>query len=141
MSKRKLTMEEKKAIAFDLYMDTDKTQKEIAEIVGVTEKTIGKWKAEGDWDLLKNATSITARNIIDNLYKRAYILSEDPESKADDIIKIANSIEKLSNKKVTVSQIINVFKDFTKWAFSENAETAKEINLLQKKYIDFKISE
>jgi len=141
MSRRKLTMEEKKAIAFDLYMDTDKSQKEIAGIVGVTEKTIGKWKTEGEWDLLKNATSITARNIIDNLYKRAYALSENPESKADDIIKIANSIEKLSNKKVTVSQIINVFKDFTKWAFSENAEIAKDINLLQKKYIDYKISE
>lgn len=141
MSEKKLSLEEKKAIALDLYMDTDKTQKEIAKIVGITEKTLTKWKVEGEWDLLKNATSITARSIIDNLYKKAHNLSKDPDSKADDIIKIANSIEKLSNKKVTISQIINVFRDFTSWAFGQNAELTKEINLLQKKYIDHKIGE
>ncbi|WP_185269162.1 hypothetical protein [Elizabethkingia anophelis] len=139
--KRKLTSDEKYAIAQDLFLETDKTQKEIAQIVHVTEKTLTKWKNEGDWETLKNASTVTARKIIDNLYKRAYALSEDPKSKPDDIIKIANSIEKLSNRKVTVSQIINVFKDFISYAFNQNAELAKEINLLQKKYVDHKIGE
>lgn len=139
--KRKLTSDEKYAIAQDLFLETDKIQKEIAQIVHVTEKTLTKWKNEGDWETLKNASTVTARKIIDNLYKRAYALSEDPKSKPDDIIKIANSIEKLSNRKVTVSQIINVFKDFISYAFNQNAELAKEINLLQKKYVDFKIGE
>lgn len=141
MAKKKLTRAEKQAIALDLFLDTDKTQKEIAEIVSVTEKTVTKWKTEGDWELLKNAETVTARKIIENLYKRAYTLSQDENSKADDIIKIANSIEKLANKKVTISQIINVFKDFTTWAFSEDAELAKEINLLQKKYVNYKIGQ
>ena len=139
--KRKLSNDEKYAIAQDLFLETDKTQKEIAEIVHVTEKTLGKWKTEGEWEMLKNASTVTARKIIDNLYKRAHTLSEDPTSKPDDIIKIANSIEKLSNKRVTVSQIINVFKDFTSYAFNQDAELAKEINLLQKKYVDYKIGE
>lgn len=139
--KKKLTNDEKYAIAQDLFLDTDKTQKEIAEIVHVTEKTLGKWKTEGDWDMLKNASTVTSRKIIENLYKRAYDLSLDPKSKPDDIIKVALSIEKLSNKKVTVSQIINVFKDFIGFAFKDNAELAKEINMMQKKYVDFKISE
>ncbi|WP_086984829.1 hypothetical protein [Elizabethkingia miricola] len=139
--KRKLTSDEKYAIAQDLFLETDKTQKEIAQIVHVTEKTLTKWKNEGDWETLKNASTVTARKIIDNLYKRAYALSEDPKSKPDDIIKIANSIEKLSNRKVTVSQIINVFKDFISYAFNQNADLAKEINLLQKKYVDHKIGE
>lgn len=139
--KRKLTSDEKYAIAQDLFLETDKTQKEIAQIVHVTEKTLTKWKNEGDWETLKNASTVTARKIIDNLYKRAYALSEDPKSKPDDIIKIANSIEKLSNRKVTVSQIINVFKDFISYAFNQNADLAKEINLLQKKYVDYKIGE
>ncbi|WP_312296871.1 hypothetical protein [Chryseobacterium sp.] len=139
--KKKLSGDEKYAIAQDLYLETDKTQKEIAQIVHVTEKTLGKWKTEGEWELLKSASTVTARKIIDNLYKRAHILSEDPKSKPNDIIQIANSIEKLSNKKVTVSQIINVFKDFITYAFSQNPELAKEINLLQKKYVDHKIGE
>ncbi len=141
MAVKKLSREEKYAIAFDLFMDTDKSQKEIASIAGVTEKTLTKWKVDNEWDLLKSAETVTARKIIDNLYKRAYKLSQDEDSKADDIIKIANSIEKLSNKKVTISQIINVFKDFTTWAFGEEPETAKAINKLQRKYIDFKIGQ
>lgn len=139
--KKKLTSDEKYAIAQDLFLETDKTQKEIAQIAHVTEKTLTKWKNEGEWETLKNASTVTARKIIDNLYKRAYTLSEDPKSKPDDIIKIANSIEKLSNRKVTVSQIINVFKDFISYAFNQNADLAKEINLLQKKYVDYKIGE
>ncbi|WP_312399509.1 transposase [Chryseobacterium sp.] len=139
--RKKLTNEEKYSIAQDLYLETDKTQKEIAEIVGVTEKTLGKWKWDGEWELLKSASTVTSRKIIDNLYKRAYELSENPKSKPDDIIKIANSIEKLSNKKVTVSHIINVFKDFTAYAFNQDADLAKKINLMQKKYVDFKIGE
>ncbi|MDN4015252.1 hypothetical protein QX233_22650, partial [Chryseobacterium gambrini] len=87
----------------DLFLETDKTQKEIAEIIHVTEKTLGKWKTEGEWDLLKSASTVTARKIIENLYKKAHALSEDPKSKPNDIIQIANSIEKLSNKKVTIS--------------------------------------
>lgn len=139
--KKKLSNEEKYAIAQDLFMDTDKTQKEIAEIVHVTEKTLTKWKTQGDWEMLKNASTVTARKIIENLYKRSYDLSLDPKSKPDDIIKLALSIEKLSNKRVTVSQIINVFKDFIAFAFKENADLAKEINLMQKKYVDYKIGE
>ncbi|KFF13109.1 hypothetical protein IW15_10120 [Chryseobacterium soli] len=139
--RKRLTNDEKYAIAQDLFLETDKTQKEIAEIIHVTEKTLGKWKIEGDWEMLKSASTVTARKIIENLYKKAHALSEDPKSKPNDIIQIANSIEKLSNKKVTVSQIINVFKDFTTYAFTQDAELAKEVNLLQKKYVDFKIGE
>lgn len=139
--KKRLTNDEKYAIAQDLFLETDKTQKEIAEIIHVTEKTLGKWKTEGDWDMLKSATTVTARKIIENLYKKAHALSEDPKSKPNDIIQIANSIEKLSNKKVTISQIINVFRDFIIYAFTQDPEIAKEVNLLQKKYVDFKIGE
>jgi uncharacterized protein YjcR len=139
--KKKLTGDEKYSIAQDLFLETDKTQKEIAEMINVTEKTLGKWKAQGEWDMLKSASTVTARKIIENLYKKAHALSEDPKSRPNDIIQIANSIEKLSNKKVTISQIINVFKDFTTYAFTQNAELAKEINLLQKKYVDYKIGE
>ena len=139
MAKKALGREEKKAIALDLFLDTDKTQKEIAEIVNVTEKTVTKWKVEGDWDLLKSASTITARNIIDNIYQKMHELSLSDKLEADKLIKLASTIEKLSNKKVTVSQIINVFKDFTTWAFGEDPELAKQINLLQKKYVNNKI--
>lgn len=138
--KQSLSNEDKKALAYELFMETDKTGKEISSIVGVTEKTYGNWKAAGDWELRKQAQTITAKNIVANLYQKAYELSLQEKVDADKLVKLANTIEKLSNKKVTISHIINVFKDFTTWAFSENPELAKQINVMQRKYVDFKVN-
>lgn len=140
MAKKKgISTDDKKSIALELYLETDKSQKEIAIIVGVAEKTLGTWKQAGDWELLKQAQTVTVKNIITNLYNKAFELSQADKVDADKLVKIANTIDKLQNKKVTISHIINVFKDFTTYAFGENPTLAKEINLLQKKYIDFKV--
>lgn len=138
--KNAMSNDDKKSIALELYLETDKSQKEIALIVGCTEKTFTNWKLSGDWELLKQAQTITAKNIITNIYNAAHkeSLKEDPN--ADKMIKYANSIEKLQNKKVTIAQIINVFKDYTIFAFSENPELAKLNNVLQRKYIEFKVN-
>ncbi len=136
-----MTIKDKKGVAEDLFLNTDKTQKEIATIVKVTEKTLGKWKDEGEWELLRQAQTVTAKNIIHNLYKKSYEESLKDDPSADKMIKYAGAIEKLSNRKVTISQIINVFKDFTTYAFGENPEVAKSINELMRGYVDTKINE
>lgn len=141
MAKKKgMSNEDKKAIAYDLFLSTDKTQKEICQIVTVTETTFTRWKQDGDWELARQAQTITANNIITNLYQKAYDLSLAEVIDADKMIKIANSIEKLSNKKITISNIINVFKEFTSFAFNEDADLAKQINVLQRKFVDHKIN-
>ncbi|RWX03370.1 hypothetical protein [Flavobacterium cerinum] len=138
--KQSMNNDDKKALAYELFMETDKTGKEISSIIGVTEKTFGVWKNSGDWELRKQAQTVTAKNIITNLYEKAYELSMAKTVDADKLVKLANTIEKLSNKKVTISQIINVFKDFTTFAFGENPEVAKQINILQRKYVDHKLN-
>lgn len=139
--KKSLSNDDKKAVALDLYLNTDKSQNEIATIVNITPKTFGKWKSEGDWELLKQAQTITAKNIIYNLYRKAHEESEKDDMNADKLIKIATSIEKLSDRKVTISHIINVFQEFTTWAFNRDAELAKQINRMQKEFVEHKIDE
>lgn len=136
-----MNLKEKKEIAEELFFQTDKSQKEIANTVKVTEKTIGKWKDEGNWEVLRQARTVTSNNIINELYQRAYELSQKDDVDADKLSKISTTIERLSNKKTTVSQIINVFKGFTTFAFGEDPEVAKEINGLMRKYVDTKVNE
>ena len=136
-----LTRKDKKALALELFLNTDKNGKEIVEIVKVTEKTYSKWKNEGDWELLKQAQTVTAHNIISNLYQKAFEESQSDDINADKLAKIAATIEKLSDRKVTISSIINVFKDFTSWAFERNPVLAKQLNELQRLYVDHKINE
>lgn len=140
-SKRKLSNEDKKAVGLDLYLNTDKSQNEICTIISVTPKTFSKWKNDGDWELLKQAQTITSKNIIFNLYKKAHDESLKDDMNADKMIKIATSIEKLSDRKVTIAQIINVFQEFTTYAFNKDADLAKQINVMQKEFVEYKIEQ
>lgn len=42
-------------VAKKFFIEYFKTQKEIAEDLGITEKTVGKWVAEGNWKALRDA--------------------------------------------------------------------------------------
>lgn len=139
--KRDLSNEDKKTIAYDLYMNTQLSQKEICERVIITEATFTSWKKKYDWEVHKQAFSITSQNIISNLMEKAYNMTLEDTVNSDAILKLVKSIESLSDKKTTISQIINVFKGFTQFAFDKNPEIAKEINLLQRQYVDEKINQ
>ncbi len=129
-----------KQIAQDLYLNTTYAQKEICELVDVTEKTFIKWKIDGQWDLLKGALSTTPNQILANLYKRAKELSEAPEVNADAIVKISSAIEKLKPTKATISNHINTFREFTTFLLKVNPELAQIVNSHQKLFIDEQIN-
>lgn len=135
-----MSRSDKRAVALDLYLNTDKTQKEICEIIGWTQATFTENKEKGDWEALKGATTITAANIIKKLYLKLDKLTDDDEINADALIKVAKAIEFMSNKKVTGSQLINCFKLFITWFFPKNPELAKEVNKAQMDFLNEFIS-
>jgi len=136
----KLSRERKRDLALEMYLNTDKSQKEICEIVGWTEKTFTENKEKGQWDSLKGASTITAANIIKKLYLRLEKLVDADKIDADALIKVTKSIEFLSNKKVTISHHINCAKEFTIWLFAKNPELAKEFNKHQRAFINELVS-
>lgn len=136
----KLSRERKRELALEMYLNTDKIQKEICSIVGWTEATFTDNKEKGDWDSLKGASTITAQNIIKKLYLKLEKLVDADKIDADALIKVTKSIEFLSNKKVTISQHINCAKEFTVWLFAKNADQAKEFNKYQREFINELVS-
>lgn len=140
MGKQKMSNDRKRDIALDLYLNTDKSQKEICEIVDWSEKTFGTNKEKYSWEQLKGASTVTAQNIISKLYLKLEKIADQPDINADALSKVAKSIELLSNKKVTLSQHINCAKEFCTWAFGIDAELAKKINKLQSQFITEKAS-
>ena len=133
--------EHKKAKAFDLYMNTDLKQKEICAIVGWTPKTLTKYKELGSWEKQRKALMVTPAKIIAILYDKAYEEATNDKINADALIKIVNSIEKLSDRKTTLSQTINVFREFATWAFTKDPASTKKINELQRDFVNQKMSE
>lgn len=143
MSKKKsgLSNDDKKALAYDLFMNTDKTQNEICDIIDIAPKTFTRWKQDGMWEELKGATTITAQSIITNIYKKMHdMTSEGGNFNADALAKLARVIEVISDKKYTISQMFNVFKAFTNWLFPKDPDAAKMLNKHMKEFVDEQIN-
>jgi DNA-binding XRE family transcriptional regulator len=135
-----------KQLAEALYLRGDMSQKDIAKYVGVTEKTIGEWKEDGNWEEIREAKTLTKDEVVSNLYRNAYDIQVAAAEanrtltvkETDQIIKIATSIEKL-DKSVSIHQMIQVFKDFNVWMVEVDLTLAKEFSLRQKEFLRTKI--
>jgi transposase len=143
--------EDKKDYARILYMSGEQ-QKDIARKAGVSEQTMSRWVAAGDWDKRRAAQSITRPEIVNNLLKAIGNLVEnlneetDPaklSGAADKLAKLAATIEKL-DKKANVVDAIEVFIAFGKWLqfrSSVDKELTPELIRLFNKYQDLYITD
>lgn len=141
--------EKKKSLARVLYM-SGMEQQEIAEKVGASRVTIGKWAAAGAWKEARAAKSVTRQELINKLLLTIDALltqvndSKNPDlmaSLSDKLAKLSSVIEKL-DKKANVVDVIEVFMAFSKWLEfrsqtdpSVTPELMKTINRFQDMYI------
>jgi hypothetical protein len=145
----KKELQQKKEIARLYYMQSE-SQKNIAEKIGVSEVTVGKWAAAEGWAAkragvnitrpeLVNKLLVTINNLIDTVYESndAVLIG----GLADKLSKFAAVIEKL-DKKANVVDAIEVFMAFNKWleyrmSYDKEVtpELIKAINHFQDLYI------
>lgn len=131
----KISLEEKRSQAYDLYMTTDKLQKEIASIVGVGADTLGEWIRTKGWKNEKAARTITKDRVIANNLAQILNLQEDINKRAQKwptaaesqtITMLSNVIDQLSGK-VSLPTYIHVFDQFLKFLHKVNPAAAKSI--------------
>jgi transcriptional regulator with XRE-family HTH domain len=131
-----LTNNEKKDYAWLLYQENTLTQKAIAERVGVTEKTITKWKEENKWESKKQGLYNSRESLLRDLYRllentRNNVLGEDGKGVAnskdgDAILKLSASISNLE-KEANIGQIYEVCKGLVQHIQDIDLEKAKEL--------------
>lgn len=130
-----------KQTAQDLYFAGNLTQKEIAEMLNISETTLYNWKIEGKWDEYKGANASVMSELMSNLYKKILELSKDPADNADAIAKVAASIEKLKPNKQTLTNYIQSFKDLGHWCLQNDyLEEIKILTKVQKLFINEQLS-
>ena len=134
---------QKKELAKQLYINSSLLQKEIAEKVGVTTKTMSNWCEE--WKELKAAKTATKDEIIarylrmiDKILKTA----EDEgrvttDSEADKISKL-NKAKDSIDKEIGLSIYIQVFQEYNAYLITVNPDLAKDNNKYQDKFITLK---
>lgn len=125
MSKR--ANAEKKLKAEQLFIQTDLSQKEIAAMVGVSQKTMSDWvnADNGAWKVSKTAKSITKDKVIASWYQQLDALNSQiakreeanrypTPSETDQMVKIAAAIDKLerSYNFAMYHQVVDELADF-----------------------------
>lgn len=130
-----------------LYTTGQFTQKEIAERVEVTEKTLSNWIEKGGWKKLKKSMLVTKQHQISRIYDQLDFLNDKINNREDKVadvkeadvfIKLTNSIHKLEVE-TSVGQIVEVAREFIEFVRQFDVETAKVITGHFDKFIHSKM--
>lgn len=145
-----MTLRDKRDWAELLFSRTMMTQKEIAERVGVSEQTLGKWKEANNWEQLRTSFYITKGQELARIYQQianlnTAISTRDANERyaspreADTISKLASAAKSLETE-LSISDIVDVFVDFTNWLRENDFNRAKDVSDLMDAYIKNKMS-
>lgn len=123
--------------AKSLYITGQYTQKEIAALIGVTEKSITKWKEQEDWESLKESLLTTRENELRRLYKMLKVINDDIDTRAKDGIPInskeADAVLKLTaairnlELETSIADKVDVGSAFINLVRKDDVELAKTI--------------
>lgn len=130
MGKKK---DDEKQKAYDLFCNTQLTQKEIASVVHVTPQQLGKWVKDGNWDMYRTAQQTSTEGIIHGYFLQLAEINKDVKenhkgipstSHSDTISKITDAIQKL-RKKYNLSAYHSVLREYLEWVMKVDSEAAK----------------
>lgn len=129
------TKAQAKEYAKTLFLSENLHQKVIAERVGVTEKTLGRWVNDGGWRKLKRSLLTTKQTQIGMLYDQLEWINNDIANRdyqvantkeADVISKITSAIERLEVE-TSIGETVEVAKKFISFVQQEDLPLAKSI--------------
>lgn len=135
MSKATISMDARREWAQYLYVESKLTQKEIAERVGVSQKTIGEWKEKYLWENLRKSLLITRQQQLSMLYNQLDSITQHvkdnqeniPTSKdADSILKITAAIRNLETD-LSVADVFETCKRLITFVQKLDYEKSKEM--------------
>ena len=128
-----------KQVAYDLFMESEYSQNEIAEIAGVQPNTISRWKLEGNWEELKTVQSVSTKKLQHSTLRMIAKLDEQIRENEDGIPnikqadmrrKLIKDLQELEGTKSTVLDYMNNISDFIIW-IKDNHDTDLAINTLK----------
>lgn len=130
-----MTNDQKREWAQILYTKERLSGKEIAERVGVSEKTISNWKEKYLWEQLRKSLLVTKEEQLRKLYNQLDFITTKIEERenavadtkeADVISKITSAIKQLETE-TSIAEIFEVGKQFIQFVRSDDIEAAKTI--------------
>lgn len=141
---------DKQEEAYALFMNSDLTQAEIAERVGVAPKTLSSWVKKDEWHTQKAANSVTRKRVITGYLMQLHKLQEEiqnrkdhpyPNTRESDIItKITKAIKSLE-KGLTLSDYITATEELCRFGMNIDDKAMRQALPIIKEFIQVKARE
>jgi uncharacterized protein YjcR len=131
-----------KTLAQEMYLNRDYTQREIAEAVGATEKTIRAWIQDGDWEKMKSMRSVTRKQLLADSYSQLAAVNKKiqevggvPTKELYDAKSILRKeIETLSGG--SMAEKIQTMEEFIHWLSRHSPKDVKLFGELSMKFLN-----
>lgn len=142
MSEKEMSREQKRETAKGLFVKSDMTQKEIAVLLGVSEKAVSEWRKKYDWDTAKQIQSITRKSLLEEAYKQLDAINRKITDKggipdkalSDAKAQCLREIERFSDTPTYL--YVSVFEDFCSWLSKNEPKQLMSVSQLGLRFIE-----
>jgi DNA-binding XRE family transcriptional regulator len=139
-----VSVKQKKERAFAYYLTDNYTQKVIAQMVDVSEKTISKWVNDDNWEEQKALKTITRKQLLKDSYEQLAAVNlriKDvggvPTKELYDAKSIiGKEIDRLSDN--PLAAYTDVFTDFIDWLMRNKPVAMQEFSALSMQFLEHK---
>lgn len=142
MSEKEMSREQVRETAKGLFVKSDMSQKEIAVLLGVSEKSVSEWRKKYDWDTSKQIQSITRKSLLEEAYKQLDAINKKITDKggipdkalSDAKAQCLREIEHFSDTPTHL--YVSVFEDFCTWLSKNEPKQLVPVSQLGLRFIE-----
>ena len=130
-------------LAKDLYLQTEKTQQEIADILNVNRRTIYLWVKNGKWAEMKNAAAQTPFTMQNDIHNHIAAINRRIKAREGDNCPTMQEVEML-RKLINMSAVIDkrhtgayieAFMELTTYIYHKDVELARKVTIHADNYV------
>jgi len=130
-------------MAKDLYLQTDKTQQEIADILNVNRRTIYLWVKNGKWAEMKTAAAQTPFTMQNDIHNHIAAINKRIKDREGDNCPTMQEVEML-RKLINMSAVINkrhtgayieAFMELTTYIYHKDVDLARKVTMHADNYV------
>lgn len=142
MNEKEMSREQIRETAKGLFVKSDMSQKEIAVLLGVSEKSVSEWRKKYDWDTSKQIQSITRKSLLEEAYKQLDAINKKIADKggipdkalSDAKAQCLREIERFSDTPTYL--YVSVFEDFCSWLSKNEPKQLMSVSQLGLRFIE-----
>ena len=142
MSEKEMSREQVRETAKGLFVKSDMSQKEIAVLLGVSEKSVSEWRKKYDWDTAKQIQGITRKSLLEEAYKQLDAINKKIADKggipdkalSDAKAQCLREIERFSDTPTHL--YVSVFEDFCTWLSKNEPKQLVPVSQLGLRFIE-----